>query len=201
MFKIKKSIGRLYIFLRSLPFRLRYRSTFVLGKNCIIHKCKVYNPQKGKVIVGDNCSLINCRFHFEEGKNRVVISNGVKLNGAEFIERYGGDNLISIGENTTTGVCQFEASEGASLCIGEDCMFSYNVNVWAAAHHSILDSNGNRINCVKSIRIGNHCWIGHSSFIMKGSIVPDGSIVGAATYIQENMQVKNLFMLVAQQKK
>lgn len=179
--QVAKKTLHLLRFIQSLPFRLRYRKTFVFGKNCIIRKCKVHNAKGGKVMVGDNVKLDGCTFHFENGANTIRICDNVRLIGVEFIERYGGTNEIEIGKNTTTGVCQFEASEGVKLTIGEDCMFSYNIKVWAAGHHSILNSEGQRINPAQSIKIGNHCWIGHSSMILKGAIVPDGSIIGAAS--------------------
>lgn len=179
LYKTLKKIYFCLRFLQSLPFRWRYRKTFVFGENCIISKCKVHNASGGKVIVGKNVKLYGCLFHFESKENKVEIKDNVSLFQVEFIGRAEGNNLIQIGKNTTTGSCQIEASEGTSVYIGEDCMFSHNIKIWAASHHSILNSTGQRINPAESIKIGSHCWIGHSSFILKGSIVPDGSIVGA----------------------
>ncbi len=180
-YSFAKKLYKILCFIQSLPFRLRYRKTFVFGKGCIIRKCKVHNAKGNKVVVGDNVKLDSCLFHFESNCNLVEIGNNVSLFKTELIGRCVGNNLIKIGEHTTTGACQIEASEGTAVIIGEDCMFSHSIKVWAAAHHSILNAEGQRINPALSIKIGNHCWIGHSSMILKGSIVPDGSIVGAAS--------------------
>ena len=181
IYKIAKKTLHTLRYLQSLPFRLRYRKTFTFGKNCIIRNCKVHNAKGGKVIVGDNSKIIGCTFYFAEGKNLIEIGNDCDLLGVEFIQRYGGTNAIKIGNRTTVGgTLQLECSEGTNLYIGEDCMFSHNIKIWTTAYHSICNAAGKRINPAKSIIIGKHCWIGHSSFIMKGSVVPDGSIVGAA---------------------
>ena len=177
----KKAIYILQL-IQSMTFRLRYRKTFVFGKNCIIQNCKVHHAKRGKVIVGSNVKLLGCHFHFEKGINKIVIGENCYLVSTQFIERFGGENTIVVGKDTTTGgTCQFEASEGTTLHIGEDCMFSHNIKVWTTPYHSILNEEGKRINPAAAIKIGNHCWIGHSSFILKGSIVPDGSIVGATS--------------------
>lgn len=196
---LKKLIMRQYLkklkffvsYILSLPFRLRYRKTFVFGKNCIIRNCKVHYPKGGQVIIGNNVLLEGCYFFFESDDNRVEIGDNVKLYNTELIGRSVGNNLIIIGKNTTTGACQFEASEGTKLIVGEDCMFSHNIKVWAAAHHSILNSDGIRINPAKSINIGNHCWIGHSVFVLKGSVVPNGSIIGANSIYTSNYSDSN----------
>lgn len=181
-YKLAKGLFRWFRYLQSLPFRLRYRKTFIFGKNCIIHKCKVHNAKGGKVIVGNNVKLDGCEFHFKDVGNTIIIGDGCNLIGVEFIQRFGGKNEIRIGSRTTVGgTLQLECSEGTNLIIGEDCMFSHNVKIWTTAYHSICNSTGVRINPSRSIHIGNHCWIGHSSYIMKGSVIPDGSIVGAAS--------------------
>ena len=181
IYKLAKVLFHWLRYLQSLPFRLRYRKTFVFGKDCIIKKCKVHNAKGAKILIGNNVKLDHVLFHFESTGNKVEIGDNVSLFHVEIIGRSVGNNLIKIGKKTTTGSCQFDASEGSSIIVGEDCMFSHNIKVWATAHHSILNYEGKRINPAKSIKIGNHCWIGHSSMILKGANVPDGSIVGAAS--------------------
>ena len=190
----KKAIYMLQL-MRTLLFRLRYRKTFDFGKNCMVNKCKVHNASGGRVIVGPNVKLIACNFHFEDGVNKIVIGENCYLVSTQFIERFGGENSIIVGKGTTTGgTCQFEASEGTTLHIGEDCMFSHNVKVWTTPYHSVLNKEGKRINPAESIRIGNHCWIGHSSFVLKGSIIPNGSIVGAtALYTGKNEDENSVY--------
>ncbi|MBO7143608.1 MAG: hypothetical protein J6W13_02100 [Salinivirgaceae bacterium] len=190
IYKIVKKCLLSYNYLLSLPFRLRYRKIFVFGDNCIIRKCKISSSRNGRVIIGNNVLLLKCVFHFENGVNVIKIGDNVSLRGVEFIERYGGENVISIGRSTTMGATQLEASENCSLQIGDDCMFSYNIKVWASAHHSIL-YDGKRANPSESIIIGDHCWIGHSACVLKGSIVPDGCIVGVNSLYTKKNNIPN----------
>ena len=165
------------MYVKSLPFRIWNSKKLTIGKECIISNCNIKG--NGRVIIGNNARVYDCVFHFEDGENTVSIGDCCLCKGVFFIERKGGKNLISIGSNTTIpGQCQIEASENNFVSIGDDCMFSHDIRIWAASHHSILNSDGLRINPAKSIRVGNHCWIGHSVFILKGAVVPDGSIVG-----------------------
>ena len=138
IYTIAKKLLHALRYIQSLPFRLKYRKTFVFGENCIIRKCKVHNAKGAKIIIGNNVKLDGVLFYFESNGNKVEIGDNVSLFHVEIIGRSVGNNLIKIGKNTTTGSCQFEASEGTIIEVGEDCMFSHNIKVWAAAHHSIL---------------------------------------------------------------
>ena len=80
--KIAKALLRLLRYLKSLPFRLRYRKIFVFGENCIIRNCKVHNPQNVKIVVGNNVNLNFCSFFFETGVHKIaigIIANSIQL--------------------------------------------------------------------------------------------------------------------------
>ena len=49
--------------------------------------------------------------------------------------------------------------------------------------HSILDSDGKRINKAKDIAIGDHVWIGQQVIVLKGSTVGADSIVGTGSLL------------------
>lgn len=95
--------------------------------------------------------------------------------------RYGGPNRVTIGAKTSVGgSLNIECSEGTTLTIGEDCMLSHQIRIFTTDMHSIIDNDGNRINKAKDVTIGNHVWIGMRAFILKGSQIPDGTILGAS---------------------
>ena len=62
--------------------------------------------------------------------------------------------------------------------IGNDCLFSDNISIWASDSHSIFDDNGNLVNRGRKIIIGNHVWVGLNVSILKNVIIPDGCIIG-----------------------
>lgn len=66
---------------------------------------------------------------------------------------------------------------GSSIDIGEDCLISWNVMIWASDTHSLLDSEG-RVRTGKSLHIGNRVWVGHGVHISKNSYIADGCVVG-----------------------
>jgi acetyltransferase-like isoleucine patch superfamily enzyme len=131
-----------------------------------------------------------------DGKNNIVeIGANVVLHNVEFIMRYGDNNIIRIGDGTTAGGnVQIEASEGCSVELGKDCMLSHNIKIYTTDSHSICDIKGKRLNQAKNIRIGNHVWIGMNVMILKGSVVPEGCIIGAnSLYCKNYGQKKSIF--------
>lgn len=151
---------------------------------------------RGRVFLGDGVCLRNCRFYFEgvdSNSNRIYIGSDSKIKGVEFILRYGGSNKVVVGSHTTFGgEVQIEASEGTSINMGEDCMFAHRIWVTTTDHHSLLSSDGNRINGAKSIYIGSHVWVGTGCTILKGSQIPNGSIIGAnSTYTADHLNEMN----------
>lgn len=46
-----------------------------------------------------------------------------------------------------------------------------------------MEQNGQAINHPEKIAIGNHVWIGCRCTILKGSVLPDNSIIGARSLI------------------
>ena len=58
-------------------------------------------------------------------------------------------------------------------------MFAFDINIYNTDAHPIFDvTSGKLINYVKGITIGNHCWVGAKSTILKNSVLPDNCILG-----------------------
>ena len=62
-------------------------------------------------------------------------------------------------------------------------MFSDTITFRTGDSHSILDSDGKRINKAKDIAIGDHVWIGQQVIVLKGSTVGADSIVGTGSLL------------------
>lgn len=90
--------------------------------------------------------------------------------------------------------CTFEthfeahANTGKRIIIGNDCMISHNVYMLSGDGHAIFDVNtGENLNSdyyklshrKNNIVFGNHVWCGYGSFIMNGTNIGSGSIIGA----------------------
>lgn len=87
---------------------------------------------------------------------------------------------IHIGRNTSfesTSITTFNSN--SSVEIGERCMFSFGINVYNTDAHPIMNAeSGEIVNKVKSLKIGNHVWVGANATILKNTIIPDDCIVG-----------------------
>jgi len=82
------------------------------------------------------------------------------------------------------GKLDLQCSEQANIFIGDECLFSTNVNIHTADVHLIYDCETHkRINFAKSIYIGDHCWVGQNAMIWKGTQIGSGSIIGAGSVV------------------
>ena len=102
----------------------------------------------------------------------------------------GKNGVMEIGDN-------FSASANNKIrcdCIikiGDDNMWSYNNILLDTDAHQITDADGNIINHPRPIIFGNHVWLGCGCIILKGSKIPDGSIVASGSKIMHQYDEVN----------
>lgn len=113
-----------------------------------------------RVYVGNEMRVIIGQSHPNFG---MVRHTSLKIGKGSSIESM---RCISFNSNTT---CE----------IGENCMISSDVTLWNTDAHSVLElQTGKVLNWVKGIRIGEHCWLGEKSSVLKNSVIPDDCIIG-----------------------
>lgn len=156
------------------------------------HTKVIDKGDKNTIIIKKKGMLKNCTFRFYGSNNTVEIGENCYLNSASiWVE--GDNNRVVIGNNTSlNGKIGLACLEGKSILIGEDCMFSSNINFRTGDSHSVLDLQGNRINHGKDIVVGKHVWIGQNAFLGKGSNIPDHSIVGAYAVVTKTFDKPNV---------
>jgi len=99
------------------------------------------------------------------GQTHIVIAQGV---------------IMRVGDSSSFEGLYAVICEEGHVTIGEDCMFSHNIQLWQTDAHPIFDrKTGKRINKGRSITIGNHVWIGTNVTLLGGADIGAGSIVGA----------------------
>lgn len=137
--------------------------------------------------IGDGCCAHAIQLRLSEGA-RVRIGERCSL-GAVDIFSVGGS--IEIGDNVTVaGLVNIYNHEGKNIRIGDDCRFAGNAVITTSDMHSIVDAaSGERINAPKDTIVGNRVWIGYAGFILKGSKIGDGSVVGAAAVVTASLKV------------
>lgn len=179
----------LYRFASTLMMQIKPRWVKT-GEGCYLYSCKFKNNGAGnKVNIDEECSLSRCVFQFTGTNNVIKIGPKCVFSGVSFWIS-GNNNVIEIGDKTTVGRnTQFAALEGTVIRIGKDCMFSHDIKVRTSDSHSIINSDGVRINHARDITIGNHCWIGMQCLLLKGSALADNSILAARATLNKKFEV------------
>jgi acetyltransferase-like isoleucine patch superfamily enzyme len=92
-----------------------------------------------------------------------------------------GDNCeIFIWENTTIESAYIDVKENnIKISIDENSMFLDEVFISTSDSHSIINTEGERINHAKSIIIGSNVCLGKRVMVLKGSIIEEGTIIAA----------------------
>jgi acetyltransferase-like isoleucine patch superfamily enzyme len=93
----------------------------------------------------------------------------------------GWDALMTVGAGTflndgTHIVCHDE------VCIGEDCAISWGVRIIDTDVHQLVRA-GTEGDKTRLVAIGNHCWIGAGSTVLKGATLGDGCVVAANSLV------------------
>ena len=155
-------------------FSLIFRKIHISGTNC-----KILNNSK---FLGD------VKLNLYGSGHSLIIDERVVIKKASFwFEDH--NCSIKIGRNTTIESVHLAAAEdNSSIEIGEDCMLSSGIRIITTDSHSVIDiKSGKRINPAKSVRIGNHVWIGANCTINKGVIIGDGAIVAGNSVVTHDV--------------
>lgn len=127
--------------------------------------------------------FVDLRIDIQGNNNRIVIgshSSGIGLR----LCMENDNNQILLGEHFTVGPnTELAVIEGTSIEFGNDCQLSANITLRTGDSHSITDLRGRRTNPSKSIKIGNHVWIGNTVLVFKGTRVGDNSIIAGGAVV------------------
>lgn len=139
-----------------------------------------------QIIIAPNTRLSHLNICIQGDNHRLVIGADCFLQGR--IELLGTANTIQLGQGTTTFsifVGAFE--ENSSIEIGNDCMFSGFIDIRTSDSHGIIDTDNQRVNSPRNIKIGNHVWIGQRVIVLKGTQIGDNSIIGAGAIVSKDI--------------
>lgn len=130
----------------------------------------------------------NCQIEIQKTHARGIRNTVVDMAGSQ-------NNKLKIMKNCSIESCRFAMANESNLIIeiGEDCMFSSNIVFRATDGHAIFEKDSKTIiNRSKPIHIGNHVWLGSSAIIMKGSIIPNDSVVGSGSVVTKKFLENNV---------
>lgn len=158
---------------------LKGTSFDILGKNNVI-------------IVGPKARLFNCKIKIIGDGNRLEIKSGSTIISNTSFWMQHGKNEIIIGHDSTIEGGHLAAIEGTKITVGDDCMFSSDIEIRTGDSHSIINTlSDKRINPSDDVIIGNHVWLTAHVKVMKGSVIPNNSIVGNSAIVTNKFDKEN----------
>jgi len=170
-------------FLKTIFSKIFKISSKIKGKNNVIqYENKTYFRKVKIKIFGNN--------------NTVKIKNGAYLHNVKmqigFKDAPINNCSIIIGKNSSINGCSMFLGESKSkILIGNDCMFSFNIEINCTDTHSIFDENGKLINQGESIVIGDKVWICKNVTFMKNTNIPNGCIVAQGSIVTRKFDKEN----------
>lgn len=165
---------RLYGFkgIRILPIFI-YKNTQLYNLGKIIFQC----PLKRGILTIGRLDIKSQGITKINNKGIIYIKNYVEIGGATIIDNVG--EICLNGYNRISDGCQLFIR--SKLIIGEQTDLGFHSVVMDSDDHFTINIETKKINNNTSpIKIGYGCWIGCNTFIKKGAILPDYTIVASA---------------------
>lgn len=126
------------------------------------------------------------RIEFKGSNNTLEVFESCTIKRGHY--RFVGDgNRISFGKKTTLNGAYFLCDGGSLISTGEDCMFSYEIELRTTDAHTLFDTQtGELLNPPEDIIIGDHCWIGKGACILQGVVLPNDTVVGTRALVTKS---------------
>ena len=151
-----------------------------------------FNGRNNVFSVGDNTRIHNSDISISGNQNKVIIGNDGWINGLQLIIE-DDNNTIVIGDGIFIfGNTRIYCVQGSNVNIEEGCMLSDQIEIRTTDNHSIIDKiSGKRINFEEDVILHKHVWVGTHVILLKGTEIPEGSIVGAGTICTKKYDIAN----------
>ncbi|MCO6490874.1 MAG: acyltransferase [Phaeodactylibacter sp.] len=148
------------------------------------------NASGNEISIGDGFTCKGLQITMQCSNSKLIIGNNVEYRGR--IKIRGNNMTVSIGDNTAAKRVYILSRE-KNVTIGKNCLFSREVEIRSTDAHGIYDLGTNeRLNHEKEVVIGDEVWVGARTIISKGSIIPNKSVVGAASFVNKEFDEENV---------
>lgn len=176
----------------------RYYLSFVFRKDIICKGVFFNNTQIGGrsrnkyIEILPKTQLKNCVLTAEGDSSSIIIGGAGSVIKNSAFHTLDAESCIEIQDGFTTEGVWIMATEGHSIKIGEDCMFSSGISIINGDSHAIFlnDDSHKRINPASDIVIGKHVWICSDVKVLKGSNIPSYSIIGANSVVNKYLSTE-----------
>lgn len=131
--------------------------------------------------------------------NKVEIDPSVKKWDGRIVIGNPGTNtpthncLVRIGKNSdSNGVWIDLLEDNSAVIIGNDCMLSWNIHIFASDSHTIYDVKTKKLqNWGKEIVISDNVWLAMDCTILKNSFIAKNCVVGASAVVSGKFTEEN----------
>ena len=167
---------------------ISFSTTLLIG-------CKIKAKGKNnRIVFRGKGGFKNTQITIHGNGNTVEFAEGVSMDGGDIILD-GDSNHLVVGNGTKfCGKIHIAIIEGTKVCIGEKGLFSSDITLRTGDSHSILNSQGQRINPSKDIKIGDHVWVGNHVIITKGTQIANNCVVGTGSVVTKGCEEKNVVL-------
>lgn len=173
----KQTDSKVKLFIRGI----RNKFEFYLCHN-------VFRKTKSSAIsIGKNSRFRYCTITVYGENNNIIFGNNCNMHGLNILIK-GNNNTIEFCDNVTVNASRIQptvinAIGGTNISIGANSLLSNNIEIHTSDYHGIYNEYGVLVNPDKDIVIGSSVWIGLGCTILKGSVIPDGTVIGAGSLI------------------
>ncbi len=187
---------------KTLRFNLHYFPLKTALKLPVFVSHRTYLRElHGKVMLPDKVetAMVKIGFgdvgHYDRKRSRGIwqVSGTVNFKGRAGI---GHGSKISVRGTLTFGADFNMTAESTIVCaheitFGDDCLLSWDILVMDTDEHPLYNKEGKRVNPDRPIVAGNHVWIGCKCVLLKGTNVPDNTVVAAGTLLKSSFEGEN----------
>lgn len=197
LFSNTSIIKTLYFNFYYFNFATAIKFPVFVSKNMILKKVS------GKVLLLDTFHTGNIRLGFEsvgifDNKrskgiwelNGEIIFKGIAFLGQGVKVSVGQNAIIEFGDNISV-TAETQIVSQKKIVFGRDCLISWDCLIMDTDFHKIFKDE-ELLNPPKEVIIGNKVWIGCRNTILKGTVISDGSIIGACSIVSSRLEESNV---------
>lgn len=156
--------------------------------------CWIINiPAKLRGVKFGKFSYLGPGYDFIRGQmTNIQLGNDVLIDKNAWLQTHGQGKIV-IGDHTYFGR-SLTITSAKSIIINQGCLFSYNVSLIDHDHQfsKTASPNNTTIGEAQPIEIGENCFIGAHSFILKGVKLGKHCVVGANSVVNKSFPAHSI---------
>ncbi|MBP3922906.1 MAG: acyltransferase [Ruminiclostridium sp.] len=149
------------------------------------------------VTIVDGYNFKNFQILVCGGGNTVRINIGADIKNTQILMATNVNNRsVTIGRNfCCNGAMIVLPESGNRIEIGNDCMFSFGIQIRTEDGHAIYDMNTKKlVNKGGTCIIGDHVWVCSNVMIMKNTFINNNSIAAAGALVTKKFTEPNIII-------